>query len=48
MSNKKRLTITLSDNVLEYLDKQSQEKGLSKSAIITIALDAYKKKQKEV
>ncbi|HHR3030819.1 TPA: CopG family transcriptional regulator [Listeria monocytogenes] len=46
MSKKKRLTITLSEQVLEYLDKVAKEKGLSKSALITIALEEYKKGQK--
>ncbi len=46
MSKKKRLTITLSEQVLEYLDEVAKEKGLSKSALITIALEEYKKGQK--
>ena len=46
MSKKKRLTITLSEQVLEYLDKVAKEKGLSKSSLITIALEEYKKGQK--
>ena len=46
MSKKKRLTITLSEQVLEYLDEVAKKKGLSKSALITIALEEYKKGQK--
>lgn len=44
--NKKRLTITLADSVLENLEKTANEKGLSKSAIITLALEEYMKGQK--
>lgn len=46
MSQKKRLTITLSEQVLEYLENVAKNKGLSKSALITIALEEYKKGQK--
>lgn len=44
---KKRLTITLSPAVLEYLENTAKEKGLSKSAVITVALEEYKKGQKK-
>ncbi|MGN2104369.1 CopG family transcriptional regulator, partial [Yersinia enterocolitica] len=43
---KKRLTITLAESVLDDLEKMAKEKGLSKSALITIALGEYKKGQK--
>ncbi|EAE2802140.1 TPA: CopG family transcriptional regulator [Listeria monocytogenes] len=43
---KKRLTITLAESVLDDLEKMAKEKGLSKSALITIALGKYKKGQK--
>ncbi|NLC30635.1 MAG: ribbon-helix-helix protein, CopG family [Candidatus Moranbacteria bacterium] len=46
MSAKKRLTITLSEQVLEYLEKVAKDKGFSKSALITLALEEYKKGQK--
>jgi len=46
MSEKKRLTISLSPSVLEDLEKISKEKGLSKSAMITLILEEYKKGQK--
>lgn len=42
---KKRLTITLSDSVLENLEKMAKEMGLSKSAMISVALENYKKGQ---
>lgn len=45
-TNKKRLTITLAESVLIDLEKMSKDKGLSKSAVITIALEEYKKGQK--
>ncbi|EAG8774275.1 TPA: ribbon-helix-helix protein, CopG family [Listeria monocytogenes] len=43
---KKRLTITLAESVLDDLEKMAKEKGLSKSALITITLGEYKKGQK--
>lgn len=46
MAEKKRLTISLSPSVLETLEKLAKEKGLSKSAMITVALEEYKKGQK--
>lgn len=48
LSAKKRLTITLSEQVLEYLEKVAKDKGFSKSALITLALEEYKKGQKWV
>lgn len=42
---KKRLTITLSDSVLENLEKMAKELGLSKSGMISVALENYKKGQ---
>lgn len=44
---KKRLTITLSDSVLENLKKMAKEMGLSKSAMIAVALENYKKGQEK-
>ncbi|MFR6494971.1 MAG: CopG family transcriptional regulator [Lactococcus lactis] len=46
MSEKKRLTISLSDNIFKYLESVSKEKGLSKSAMITVALENYRKVEK--
>ena len=45
-NHKKRLTITISPNIYEELEKLAKEKGLSKSAILTIAFENYKKGQK--
>lgn len=46
LEKKKRLTVTLSENVLSYLAEIAKDKGLSKSALITVALEEYKKSQK--
>ena len=43
MENKKRLTITLSSQVLKYLSETAKNKGLSKSALITVALENTRK-----
>lgn len=43
---KKRLTITISENIYSDLEKLAKEKGLSKSAMITVAIQEYKKGQK--
>jgi hypothetical protein len=45
-THKKRLTITVAESVLIDLEKIAKEIGLSKSAVITIALEQYKKGQK--
>lgn len=45
-TNKKRLTITLAEKVYSELEKMAREKGLSKSAMLTVALEEYKKGQK--
>ena len=47
MAYKKRITISLSDKVLENLENLSKEKGLSKSAMITLALEEYARKESE-
>lgn len=47
MAYKKRITISLSDKVLENLEKLSKDKGLSKSAMITLAIDEYSRKELE-
>lgn len=44
---KKRLTITLSELVLENLDEMAKKMGLSKSAMISVALENYKKGQEK-
>jgi len=42
---KKRLTITMSQNIYKDLERLAKEKGLSKSALITIAIQNYEKGQ---
>ena len=44
--SKKRLTITVSHNIHDELEKMAKQKGLSKSALLTIAFEEYKKGQK--
>lgn len=44
---KKRLTITMSESILNNLEEMAKEMGLSKSAVITIALEEYRKGQKK-
>lgn len=46
MNEKKRLTISLSENIYSILDDLAKKKGLSKSAVISIAVEEYKKGQK--
>lgn len=45
-NKKKRLTITISPNVYKTLEQMAREKGLSKSAMLTVAFEEYKKGQK--
>lgn len=46
MNEKKRLTISLSENVLKELEELAKDRGMTKSVIITLALEEYKKGQK--
>lgn len=46
MSEKKRLTISLPAYVLEDLEKMAKDKGVTKSILIMLALEEYKKGQK--
>ena len=48
--NKKRIrrvSLLLTDNVFEKLEKVTTEKGVSKNAYITMALDAYFKAEQQ-
>ncbi|GAA3720317.1 ribbon-helix-helix domain-containing protein [Salinicoccus jeotgali] len=45
-TEKKRLMISLTEEQNNELEKLAKEKGFSKSAIIVIALEEYKKGQK--
>ena len=46
MDNSRKIQITLKSNVMEFLDGFAAEKGLSKSAVITLALDRLQKAEK--
>jgi hypothetical protein len=48
MQESKKIQITLRANVIEYLERFSVEKGLSKSAVITLALDRLQQSEKGV
>ncbi|WP_232780306.1 MULTISPECIES: CopG family transcriptional regulator [Staphylococcaceae] len=43
MTDKRRFTITMSDTVHGYLEKVCKEKGLTKSAMLTVALEEYRR-----
>lgn len=43
--NKKRIMITLTDEQIMYLEKQSQTAGISKSAVVALALQEKMKGQ---
>ena len=47
VEKKERLTISLSKIVLEELERLAKEKGLSKSALLTVAFDEYLKKSQK-
>jgi len=46
--DKKRIMISLTEKQNDELEKLAKEKGFSKSAIIVLALEEYKKGQKNV
>lgn len=48
MKNKKRFTITMSEKMYKDLEQLCKEKGLSKSAMLTVTLEEYKKGQENV
>lgn len=43
---KKRIMISLTEEQSKELEKMAKEKGFSKSAIVALALEEYKKGQK--
>ena len=45
--NKKRVSIGLTDNQYELVEKLAKEKGFSKSAIFVLALEEYSRKESE-
>jgi hypothetical protein len=44
---KKRLAISLTPEVMEFLEQQSEKTGLRKSDVVSIALSEYKRKVKK-
>ena len=46
MTEKKRITISLRKYVLAELESMANEKGVTKSILIMLALEEYKKGQK--
>ena len=42
-NKKKRVSVSLSQSVIDNLNKLSENKGISKSAIVTIALENFEK-----
>lgn len=48
LAQKNRLQISLTDKQIEQLEKIAKEKGFTKSAIIALAIEEYKKGQKNV
>lgn len=46
MTDKKRLSVSLPVHVLADLEVLAKEKGVSKSVLIMLALEEYKKGQK--
>ena len=42
----KRIQVTLAQNILEKLDALCEEKGMRRSALISLALDKYWKEEK--
>ena len=47
MSNKKRVSIGLTEKQYELVEKIAKEKGFSKSAIFVLALEVYSRKDSE-
>lgn len=46
-SDKKRVTVSLSERVIEILDELVKDKGINRSAIITLALEEFQKGQEK-
>lgn len=46
-TEKKRVSISLTDSQFQIVDKMSKERGISKTAIFVLALEEYAKKQFE-
>lgn len=46
-TNKKRITVSLTEDQYSTLEKLAKEKGFSKSAILALALEDYSRKELE-
>ena len=46
MENGKKIQVTLKPHVMEFLNAFALEKGLSKSAVVALALDKLQKAEK--
>lgn len=46
LARKTRLQISLTDNQIKELEELAKEKGFTKSAIVALAIEEYKKGQK--
>ena len=46
-TNKKRITVSLTEDQYSPLEKLAKEKGFSKSAILALALEDYSRKELE-
>jgi len=42
----KRITITLTPNMTKLLEREAKKKGISKSALISIAIEKYSRDEK--
>lgn len=42
---KKKVMLTLSENILQVLEQLATAKGISRSAVVSIALTEYEKKE---
>lgn len=47
MSMKKRISVGMTEKMMEELTELAKKKGFTKSAIISLALEDYFKKEKE-
>ncbi len=47
-ATQKRITITLTPSILKILEREAKKKGISKSALISIAVEQYSREEKAV
>lgn len=46
-SKKKRISLSINENIANEVDKVVKKKGINRSAIFTLALEDYLRKEKE-